>query len=51
MAPHFFFTSCSIPHVCGPTCLYGEIMVKIAKGAKLKIFFQGLPMTRVIFGL
>ncbi len=45
------FTSWSIPHVYGPTCLQGEIMVKRVKGAKLKVLFQGLPMTHVIFVL
>jgi hypothetical protein len=29
----------------------GEIMVKGAKGAKLKVLFQGLHMTRVILAL
>jgi len=29
----------------------GEIMVKRAKGAKVKVLFQGLHMTHVIFAL
>jgi hypothetical protein len=29
----------------------GEIMIKGAKGAKVKVLFQGLHMTRVIFML
>jgi hypothetical protein len=29
----------------------GEIMIKGAKGTKVKVVFQGLHMTRVIFGL
>jgi hypothetical protein len=31
--------------------LWGEIMVKKAKGAKVKVIFQGLHMTHVIFAL
>jgi len=30
---------------------WGEITVKRARGAKVKIFFQGLHMTCVIFAL
>jgi hypothetical protein len=30
---------------------WGEVMVKGARGAKVKIFFQGLHMTHVIFAL
>jgi hypothetical protein len=31
--------------------LWGEIMVKKAKGAKVKVIFQGLHMIHVIFAL
>jgi hypothetical protein len=31
--------------------LWGEIMVKKARGAKVKVIFQGLHMTHVIFVL
>jgi hypothetical protein len=32
-------------------CHLGEIMVKGAKGAKVKVLFQGLHMTHVILAL
>jgi len=31
--------------------MWGEIMVKKARGAKVKVLFQGLHITRVIFAL
>jgi hypothetical protein len=31
--------------------MWGEIMIKGAKGTKVKVLFQGLHMTRVIFVL